>query len=333
MEPSSAPPRRCGPANLPPSGSRRPSLGEELLAGGTTAHQLADDQVGVCARGTRTTPATTERASSSALPPPRPLTVRTVSESRRWRRPEGSSASGEPSTPTSTPVSPRPRAPGAGDHDHRTCGTAHGVSDDPADDEVVQAPSPTGRAPTTRPKGRRRRAASPTAQATAPSVAGPATDAGEHAGRGRRVIDHARLLGTADGAAVTAHAPAPGPPDARRCVLVASVRAGRRVGGRTARLSRAQRPGVVWAWQIRDVWDTTIAGDTREARRWPRRRSSRGSTSRRWSPRWSRTVPDVDIRLDQGPDASGILLHAAAADILVVGSRGRAERPRCSSDP
>jgi nucleotide-binding universal stress UspA family protein len=82
---------------------------------------------------------------------------------------------------------------------------------------------------------------------------------------------------------------------------------------------------VVWAWQIRDVWDTTIArGHPGSPSLAEMEVVAREQVTEVVTALVADEVPDVDIRLDQGPDAAGILLHAAAeADILVVGSRGR----------
>lgn len=82
---------------------------------------------------------------------------------------------------------------------------------------------------------------------------------------------------------------------------------------------------VVWAWQIRDVWDTTIArGHPGTPSVAEMEVVAREQVTEVVTALIADQVPDVDIRLDQGPDAAGILLHAAAdADILVVGSRGR----------
>ena len=94
--------------------------------------------------------------------------------------------------------------------------------------------------------------------------------------------------------------------------------------------SLARRTGsalrVVWAWKIRDVWDTAVAEDhqavsppMREMENVARRRLA-GVVARLLGP----DAPHVEIHLRQGPDSADILLHAAAdADVLVVGSRGR----------
>jgi nucleotide-binding universal stress UspA family protein len=82
---------------------------------------------------------------------------------------------------------------------------------------------------------------------------------------------------------------------------------------------------VVWAWKLRDVWDAAVADQEvgtphlAEMEAVARRRLAEEVTGL-----VDEEVPDVDLRLPQGPDAAGILLHAARdADVLVVGSRGR----------
>jgi len=83
---------------------------------------------------------------------------------------------------------------------------------------------------------------------------------------------------------------------------------------------------VVWAWKIRDVWDTAVAADDESTG--PHLAEMEGVARLRLTEVLTDLVgPDVahvDIHLRQGPDSAGILLHAAAdADVLVVGSRGR----------
>ena len=94
--------------------------------------------------------------------------------------------------------------------------------------------------------------------------------------------------------------------------------------------SLARRTGsalrVVWAWKIRDVWDTAVAADARHTG--PHLAELEGVARLRLTEVLTgllgRDAAHVDIHLCQGPDSAGILLHAAAgADILVVGSRGR----------
>ena len=94
--------------------------------------------------------------------------------------------------------------------------------------------------------------------------------------------------------------------------------------------SLARRTGsalrVVWAWKIRDVWDTAVAADDQHTG--PHLAELEGVARRRLTEVLTgllgRDAAHVDIHLCQGPDSAGILLHAAAgADILVVGSRGR----------
>ncbi len=94
--------------------------------------------------------------------------------------------------------------------------------------------------------------------------------------------------------------------------------------------SLARRTGsalrVVWAWKIRDVWDTAVAEDDQVLS--PPMRELEGVARRRLTEVVARLLgrdaPHAEIHLRQGPDSAGILLHAAAdADVLVVGSRGR----------
>ena len=83
---------------------------------------------------------------------------------------------------------------------------------------------------------------------------------------------------------------------------------------------------VVWAWQVRDVWDTTVAGKggTGSPSLAEMEVVARGQLTESITALIGGEVPDVDLRLGQGPDSADILLHAATdADILVVGSRGR----------
>jgi nucleotide-binding universal stress UspA family protein len=82
---------------------------------------------------------------------------------------------------------------------------------------------------------------------------------------------------------------------------------------------------VVWAWKIRDVWDTTVAAresgtpSLAEMEVVARQRLKESIAALIGD-----EVPDVEIHVDQGPDAAGLVLHAATdADVLVVGSRGR----------
>jgi nucleotide-binding universal stress UspA family protein len=94
--------------------------------------------------------------------------------------------------------------------------------------------------------------------------------------------------------------------------------------------SLARRTGsalrVVWAWKIRDVWDTAVAEDHQAVS--PPMRELESVARRRLTEVVAHLlgpdVPHVEIHLRQGPDSADILLHAAAdADVLVVGSRGR----------
>jgi nucleotide-binding universal stress UspA family protein len=94
--------------------------------------------------------------------------------------------------------------------------------------------------------------------------------------------------------------------------------------------SLARRTGsslrVVWAWKIRDVWDTAVAEDRQAVS--PPMRELESVARRRLAEVVARLlgpdVPHVELHLRQGPDSADILLHAAAdADVLVVGSRGR----------
>ena len=94
--------------------------------------------------------------------------------------------------------------------------------------------------------------------------------------------------------------------------------------------SLARRTGsalrVVWAWKIRDVWDTAVAADDQPTG--PHLAELEGVARLHLTEVLTDLLggdaAHVDIHLRQGPDSAGILLHAAAgADILVVGSRGR----------
>jgi nucleotide-binding universal stress UspA family protein len=94
--------------------------------------------------------------------------------------------------------------------------------------------------------------------------------------------------------------------------------------------SLARRTGsalrVVWAWKIRDVWDTAVAADDQPTG--PHLAELEGvarlQLTEVLADLLGRDAAHVDVHLRQGPDSAGILLHAAAdADILVVGSRGR----------
>jgi nucleotide-binding universal stress UspA family protein len=94
--------------------------------------------------------------------------------------------------------------------------------------------------------------------------------------------------------------------------------------------SLARRTGsalrVVWAWKIRDVWDTAVAEDHHAVS--PPMRELESVARRRLAEVVARLLgsdaPHVELHLRQGPDSADILLHAAAdADLLVVGSRGR----------
>jgi nucleotide-binding universal stress UspA family protein len=82
---------------------------------------------------------------------------------------------------------------------------------------------------------------------------------------------------------------------------------------------------VVWAWKIRDVWDTTVA--TADQVRSPSLADMEDVARGQLAEVLARLVGadvDVDVHLRQGPDSAGILLHATSdADLLVVGSRGR----------
>jgi nucleotide-binding universal stress UspA family protein len=94
--------------------------------------------------------------------------------------------------------------------------------------------------------------------------------------------------------------------------------------------SLARRTGstlrVVWAWKIRDVWDAAVAADA-TAISPPMadlERVARARLTEAVAGLLGPDHPDVELDLRQGPDAAGLLLHAAAdADLLVVGSRGR----------
>lgn len=80
---------------------------------------------------------------------------------------------------------------------------------------------------------------------------------------------------------------------------------------------------VVWAWEVRDVWDAAVS--TKETGT-PSLAEMEVVARRRLTEAVSvgDDVPGLDLYLSQGPDAAGILLHAARdADILAVGSRGR----------
>lgn len=83
---------------------------------------------------------------------------------------------------------------------------------------------------------------------------------------------------------------------------------------------------VVWAWRMRDVWDEALAAH-HNAEIPPMTELediARRHLTETVDHLVAGMVSDVDIHLDLGPDAAGILLHAAAdADMLVVGSRGR----------
>ena len=94
--------------------------------------------------------------------------------------------------------------------------------------------------------------------------------------------------------------------------------------------SLARRTGsalrVVWAWKIRDVWDTAVAADDQPSG--PHLAELEGVARLHLTGVLTGLlgldVAHVDVHLRQGPDSAGILLHAAAdADLLVVGSRGR----------
>ncbi|HSK60903.1 MAG TPA: universal stress protein [Actinomycetospora sp.] len=89
------------------------------------------------------------------------------------------------------------------------------------------------------------------------------------------------------------------------------------------RLGSALR--VVWAWKVRDVWDTTVA--TADQVRSPSLAEMEDVARGRLTDVLTRLLGadvEVDVHLRQGPDSAGILLHAASdADLLVVGSRGR----------
>ena len=94
--------------------------------------------------------------------------------------------------------------------------------------------------------------------------------------------------------------------------------------------SLARRTGsalrVVWAWKIRDVWDTAVAADDQPAG--PHLAELEGVARLQLTgiltDLLGRDAAHVDVHLRQGPDSADILLHAAAdADLLVVGSRGR----------
>lgn len=94
--------------------------------------------------------------------------------------------------------------------------------------------------------------------------------------------------------------------------------------------SLARRTGsrlrVVWAWKLRDVWDTAVAAE--EQATGPRMAELEGVARDRLAEDVARLLGEdaagVDVHVGQGPDAADILLHAARdADVLVVGSRGR----------
>jgi nucleotide-binding universal stress UspA family protein len=83
---------------------------------------------------------------------------------------------------------------------------------------------------------------------------------------------------------------------------------------------------VVWAWKIRDVWDTAVAADDQPTG--PHLAELEGVARLHLTGVLAgllgQDAAHVDVHLRQGPDSAGILLHAAAdADLLVVGSRGR----------
>jgi nucleotide-binding universal stress UspA family protein len=83
---------------------------------------------------------------------------------------------------------------------------------------------------------------------------------------------------------------------------------------------------IVWAWKIRDVWDTAVAADPSTIS--PPLAELEGVARRELTEALTGLLgPDlghVDVHLRQGPDSAGIVLHAAGdADLLVVGSRGR----------
>ncbi|PVZ06941.1 universal stress protein [Actinomycetospora cinnamomea] len=107
-----------------------------------------------------------------------------------------------------------------------------------------------------------------------------------------------------------------GSPEAEEAVRWAASLA-RRIGSRLR---------VVWAWKLRDVWDAAVAADDEATG--VHMAEMEGVAHRRLTEAVGRLVdedgPAVDLHLRQGPDAAGILLHAARdADLLVVGSRGR----------
>jgi len=82
---------------------------------------------------------------------------------------------------------------------------------------------------------------------------------------------------------------------------------------------------VVWAWKVRDVWDTTVAEGRADSPSLAEMEVvARAQLTGTVTALIGDVVPEVDIHLSQGPDSAGILLHAATdADILVVGSHGR----------
>jgi len=96
--------------------------------------------------------------------------------------------------------------------------------------------------------------------------------------------------------------------------------------------SLARRTGsalrVVWAWKVRDVWDTAVAAKDHPASPTlvEMEAVARARLTEVVEHLLGGDVAHVDLRLDQGPDAADILLHAAAdADVIVVGSRGRGQ--------
>lgn len=82
---------------------------------------------------------------------------------------------------------------------------------------------------------------------------------------------------------------------------------------------------VVWAWQMRDVWDEAVAD--RDSVAVPSLDGlediARHRLTQVLEDLLARGAAGVDIHLGRGPDSAGILLSAAVdADVLVVGSRG-----------